>query len=305
METEAASAFEIEKEERLPHRHNLNEMRRSECCGFECFLEKLGLTGQLTKTEIEAGSNCMFLCLAEQFLDQKLASNTPADRKVTAMAIRTVAVDYMERNRAEFECWLVRDVRDRDNFFNYCKSMRTEGRQGDELMLKATALGLQLDIQVFKFNTITGSICMYHFPREKPSEDSAEQIPREPDAEMVEARQGTLNIACYDYQHDGTTCHYNSVGKRPAGYEGTLLFRDPGSMQTTKRRKSEKQVRHVEGAAARATGALANEPSSHSAGAAELTRDRVSFSLLSTKGLHAFEKQFPSFCCPLCTSPLT
>ena len=169
---------------------------------------------------------------------------------------------------------------------------------------------------------------MYHFPREKPSEDSAEQIPRERDAEMVEARQGTLNIACYDYQHDGTTCHYNSVGKRPAGYQGTLLFRDPGSRQTTsalqqrvleeapaaseahaersaKRRKSEKQVRHVEGAAARATGALANEPSSHSAGAAELTRDRVSFSSLSKKELDAFEKQFPSFCCPLCTSPLT
>jgi hypothetical protein len=36
---------------------------------------------------------------------------------------------------------------------------------------------------------------MYHFPRENPSEDSAEQIPREPDAEMVEAKQGTLKIA--------------------------------------------------------------------------------------------------------------
>jgi len=190
----------------------------------------------LTKTEIEAGSSCMFLSLAQQLLDlQKLASNTfcpitHADRKVTVMTIRNVAVDYMKSNRAEFEGWLVsdRDFGD-DNFFNwYCESMRTEGRQGDALMLKAAALGLQLDIQVFKFNTITGSICMYHFPREKPSEDSAEQIPREPDAEMVEARQGTLNIAHYAYQHDGSTGHYNSVGKRPAGYQGTLLFRDPG-----------------------------------------------------------------------------
>ena len=191
------------------HRHNLNEMRRSECCGFECFLEKFGLTGQLTKTEIEAGSNCMFLCLAEQFLDQKLASNTPADRKVTAMTIRNVAVDYMERNRAEFECWLVSD---RDNFFNwYCESMRTEGRQGDALMLKAAALGLQLDIQVFKFNTITGSICMYHFPREKPSEDSAEQIPREPDAEMVESRQDTLNVFVL---YNGAN-HFDAMLRRP------------------------------------------------------------------------------------------
>ena len=66
-----------------------------------------------------------------------------------------------------------------------------------------------------------------------------------------------------------------------------------------------KVLGHAEGAAARATGALANESSSHSAGAAELTRDRVSFSLLSKKELDAFEKQFPSFCCPLCTSPLT
>ena len=66
--------------------------------------------------------------------------------------------------------------------------MRTEGQQGDSLMLKAAALGLQVDIQVFKFNTITDSICMYHFPREKPSEDRASQIsiPREPDAKMVE-----------------------------------------------------------------------------------------------------------------------
>jgi hypothetical protein len=215
----------------------------------------------------------------------------------------------MERNRAEFECWLVRD---RDNFFHYCKSMRTEGRQGDELMLKAAALGLQVDIQVFKFNTITDSICMYHFPREKPSEDSAEQIPREPDAEMVEARQGTLKIAHYAYQHDGTTCHYNSVGKRPAGYQGTLLFRDPGSRQTTsalqqrvleeapaaseehaersaKRRKSEKQVSHVEGAAARGTGTRANEPSRHSAGAAELATFDVELA-----GVHAEERTWES-----------
>jgi hypothetical protein len=96
--------------------------------------------------------------------------------------------------------------------------------------------------------------------------------------------------------------------------------------RSEKRRKSEKQVRHAEGAAARATGARANEPSSHSAGVSELAtfdvelagvdteertresaraRDRVSFSLLSKKELEAFEKQFPSFCCPLCTSPLT
>jgi hypothetical protein len=106
-----------EKEERLPQR--LNEMRR-----FECFFEKFGLTGRLTKTEIEAGSNCMFLSLTEQLLDlQKLASNTfcpitHADRKVTAMTIRNVAVDYMKSNRAEFEGWLAypsdREVGDDD-----------------------------------------------------------------------------------------------------------------------------------------------------------------------------------------------
>ena len=86
--------------------------------------------------------------------------------------------------------------------------------------------------------------------------------------------------------------------------------------QAHKNRKSEKQVRHAEGAAARATGARANEPSSHSAGVSELAtfdvelagvdaeertresarvRDRVSFSLLSKNELDEFEKQFPSF----------
>ena len=164
---------------------------------------------------------------------------------------------------------------------------------------------------------------------------------------MVKAELATLEEA--PAASEMCTCHYNSVGKRPAGYQGTLLFRDPGSRQTTsalqqrvleeapaaseahaersaKRRKSEKQVRHAEGAAARATGARANEPSRHSAGAAELAtfdvelagvhaeertresarvRDRVSFSLLSKNELDAFEKQFPYCCCPLCTSPLT
>ena len=96
--------------------------------------------------------------------------------------------------------------------------MRTEDQKGDELILRTEEMGLQVDIQVFKFNTITDSICMYHFPREKPSEDRASQssIWREPDAEMVEARQGTLNIAHYAHQYVGTTGHYNSVGKRPA-----------------------------------------------------------------------------------------
>jgi len=182
--------------------------------------------GRLTKTEIEEGSTCMFLGLTDEFLDlQKPASNTfcpitHADLKVTVMIIRNVVVDYIKSNRAEFEGWLVypsdQDFGDDDFFYRYCESMRTKGQKGDSLILKAAALGLEVDIQVFKFNT--DSICMYHFPREKPSEDSASQIsiPREPDAEMVEARQGTLNITHYVYQYDGTTGHYNSVGKRPA-----------------------------------------------------------------------------------------
>jgi hypothetical protein len=57
-----------------------------------------------------------------------------------------VAVDYIKNNRAEFEGWLAypsdREVGDDDFFYQYCESMRTEGQQGDELMLKAAALGL-------------------------------------------------------------------------------------------------------------------------------------------------------------------
>jgi len=206
----------------------VTSQRQNERYGFEYFFE----TGRLTKTEIEEGSSCMFLGLADQILDQQkpvpntFCPITHADRKVKAMSIRKVAVDYIKNNRAEFEGWLPypsdREVGDDDFFYQYCESMRTEGEQGDELMLKAAALGLQVDIQVFKFNTITDSICMYHFPREKPSEDRASQssIPREPDAEMVEVRQGTLNIAHYAYQYVGTTGHYNSVGKRPAAGVG-------------------------------------------------------------------------------------
>ena len=67
--------------------------------------------------------------------------------------------------------------------------MRTEGHEGNGLMLKVETLGLEVDIQVFKFNTIIDSITMYHFPRTLPSENSVSQISlsREPDAEMVKA----------------------------------------------------------------------------------------------------------------------
>jgi hypothetical protein len=172
----------------------VTSQRQNERHEFECFFEKFGLTGRLTKTEIEEGSNCMFLGLADQMLDhQKPAPNTfcpitHAHRKVKVMSIRNVTVDYIKSNRTEFEGWLSypsdRDFGDDDFFYRYCENIRTEGQQGDALMLKAAALGLQVDIQVFKFNTITDSICMYHFPREKPSEDRASQIsiPREPDA---------------------------------------------------------------------------------------------------------------------------
>ena len=53
---------------------------------------------------------------------------------------------------------------------------------------------------------------MYHFPLTLLSENSVSQISlsREPDDEMVEAKQGTLNITHYEYQYDGTG-HYNSV----------------------------------------------------------------------------------------------
>ena len=45
--------------------------RQNERHEFECFFEKFGLTGRLTKTEIEEGSSCMFLGLADQILDQQ------------------------------------------------------------------------------------------------------------------------------------------------------------------------------------------------------------------------------------------
>jgi hypothetical protein len=62
--------------------------RQNERHEFECFFEKFGLTGRLTATEIEDGSSCMFLGLADQILDQqKIVPNTfcpitHADRKV-------------------------------------------------------------------------------------------------------------------------------------------------------------------------------------------------------------------------------
>ena len=85
------------KEVRLLQR--LNETRV-----FECFFQKFGLTVRLRKPEIEAGlGNCMFLSLDQQLLLlQMLASNTfcpitHADRKVKAMIIRNVVVDFISK----------------------------------------------------------------------------------------------------------------------------------------------------------------------------------------------------------------
>ncbi len=54
----------------------------------------------------------MFLGLADQILDQQkpvpntFCPITHADRKVKAMSIRKVVVNYIKNNRAEFEGWL-------------------------------------------------------------------------------------------------------------------------------------------------------------------------------------------------------
>ncbi len=83
----------------------------------------------LRKSEIEAGANCM------------------SDRNVETMIIRNVTVDYVLRNREEFEGWFWQTG---DHVFvNYWRHMWKEGRQGDDLILKTAALGLQVDIQVF------------------------------------------------------------------------------------------------------------------------------------------------------------
>ena len=86
-------------------------------------LPQIRIAVWLKKPEIDAGlGNCMFLSLTQQLvLLQMLVSNTfcpitHVDRKVNAMIIRNVAVDYIISNR------------------------------------------LQVDIQVFKFNTITDSM---------------------------------------------------------------------------------------------------------------------------------------------------
>ena len=64
-----------------------------------------------------------------------LSPITDVDRKVKVKIIRNVCVDYMVSNHEEFE---------------------------------TAALGLQVDIQVFKLNTTIDSITMYLFPRALP-----------------------------------------------------------------------------------------------------------------------------------------
>ncbi len=76
-------------------------------------------------------------------------------------ASRNVAVDYMLTNREEFEGWFCQNGED---FDDYGLFMRTEEQQGDEFILRTEEMGLMVDIQIFKFNTTTKSISVYHFP---------------------------------------------------------------------------------------------------------------------------------------------
>ena len=178
------------------------------------------LTLGLTNAEVEASANCLFLSLAQQVLVLGMVLSkivfpiTNADHKDKAFFIRNRDVDYMCSHPQEFEDWLCYG----EGFDTYCNHMRKEDQMGDELILRAAVLALQVDIQVFKLNTETNSITMYQYAArssQNKEHSSASQILREVDAEMLDVKPGTLNVAHYTYQYDGTV-HYNSIERSEA-----------------------------------------------------------------------------------------
>jgi hypothetical protein len=203
---------------------------------------------ELREGEVEDFGNCLFLSIGRHLAkeEDKYSSATPEDPesmyKKMARTIRELALDHMLRHRSSFESsfgkesstLMANNQRVVDNgtdsmmkeapavekernaldsaldldLNSYCKRMRSETAQGDELTIRAAAWALQINIRILKLNSTTTTIMTLTYPGTPPD---LEEVPGTMQSLASDA-QGlrTIIIAHYVHKHDGAG-HYNPI----------------------------------------------------------------------------------------------
>jgi hypothetical protein len=91
---------------------------------------------------------------------------------------------------------------------SYCKRMRSETAQGDELTIRAAAWALQTNIRILKLNSTTTTIMALTYPGTPPN---LEEVPGTLNSLASNAQDlRTITIAHYVHQHGGAG-HYNPI----------------------------------------------------------------------------------------------
>jgi hypothetical protein len=91
---------------------------------------------------------------------------------------------------------------------SYCKRMRSETAQGDELTIRAAAWALQINIRILKLNSTTTTIMALTYPGIPPN---LEEVPGTLNSLASDAQDlRTITIAHYVHQHAGAG-HYNPI----------------------------------------------------------------------------------------------
>jgi hypothetical protein len=91
---------------------------------------------------------------------------------------------------------------------SYCKRMRSEIAQGDELTIRAAAGALQINIRILKLNSSTMTIMALVYPGTPPNLEEIPDIMNAPASDAQDLR--TITIAHYVHQHEGAG-HYNPI----------------------------------------------------------------------------------------------
>ena len=227
---------------------------------FQDYLHEHGLR----EGEVDAFGNCLFLSIARHMTEQEAmySTATPEDPKSlhsnTARSIRNLALDHMLEHRSAFEGSFgsksnkrtttdritadteidtvmeeeLEAERERDaldsaldpDLDHYCKRMRSETAQGDELTIRAAAWALRINIRVLKMNSTTATIMALTYPGTPPDLEEGSGTSNSLGSDDQGLR--TITIAHYVCQHGGAG-HYNPIihqDKEDYSLEETDIF---------------------------------------------------------------------------------
>ena len=156
----------------------------------------------------------------EGSLGSKSNTRTTTDRITANTEIDTVMEEELaaERERDALDSALDPDLD------HYCKRMRSETAQGDELTIRAAAWVLRINIRVLKMNSTTTTIMTLTYPGTPPDLEEGSGTSNSLGSDDQGLR--TITIAHYVCQHGGAG-HYNPIihqDKEDYSLEETDIF---------------------------------------------------------------------------------